>query len=432
MSSMTVGIIGFVFVLSLILFIKIPIGFAMTIVGVAGIAYLTSFGTAAGVLGGQIFVSAASYDMAVVAMFILMGELAFATGISDKAYEAAFKWVGKLRGGLTIATIAACGAFAAVCGSSPATAATVGSVALPEMKKYGYNDDLATGSIAAGGVLGILIPPSMGFILIGLLTEQSISKLYMAGIVPGILLMLLFMFAAYIVVMIRPQGIPVPSYSLKEKLTSLKGILDVLIIFLIVIGGLFYGFFSPTEAGAVGAFIIVIISLIKKTFSWQKLFVSIGRSTVTSGMIIIIYIGAKVFSYFLAASSLPFRLGGIIANLPLSPILIMGAILILWLILGCLMDAIAMIMLTVPVIFPIIIQLGLDPIWFGVLGVLAIEAGLITPPIGMNVYVIAGVAKDVPVSTIFRGIIPFFLAVVFCIILIMAFPKIALFLPSIL
>lgn len=434
MSSMMVGIIGFVVVLSLILFVKFPIGFSMILVGVAGIAYLTSIETAFGVIGGQVFVTSASYDMAVVAMFILMGELAFVTGISDKAYESAFKWLGKLRGGLTMATIGACGAFAAVCGSSPATAATVGSIALPEMKKYGYDDALSTGSIAAGGVLGILIPPSMGFILFGLLTEQSISKLYMAGIVPGILLMGLFMFAAYIVATIRPQGanVHVPSYSLRDKLLSLKGFAEVIAIFIVVIGGLFFGLFTPTEAGAVGVVAIVIASLIRRNLSWQKLWHALETSTIMAGMIIVIFIGAKIFSYFLAASTLPFRLGEIIGNLPLPPIFIMGAILILWIVLGCLMDAIAMIMLTVPILFPIVTQLGFDPIWFGVLGVLAIEAGLITPPVGMNVYVIAGVAKDVPLHTIFRGIVPFFIAVLVCMLLIMAIPGIALFLPNIL
>ena len=352
MSSITVGVLGFVVVLALIMFMKFPVGFSMILVGVAGMAYLTSFDTAVGVLGGQVFASSASYDMAVVAMFILMGELAFVTGVSDKAYEAAFKWLGRLRGGLAMATIGACSAFAAVSGSSPATAATVGSVALPEMKKYGYDDSFATGSVAAGGVLGILIPPSMGFILFGLLTEQSISTLYAAGIVPGILLTLLFMVAAYLVATIRPQGINMPSFSMREKLLSLKGLVEVAIIFIVVIGGLFYGFFTP----------------------------------------------------------------------------MIGSILLL----GCVMDAIAMIMLTVPVIFPIVSQMGFDPIWFGVLGVLAIEAGLITPPVGMNVYVIAGVAKGVPVHTIFRGIIPFFVAIMVCMVLIMAFPQIALFLPGIL
>ena len=432
MSSAIVGVLGFVVVLALIMLMKFPVGFSMILVGVVGMAYLTSFETAFGVLGGQVFSSSASYDMAVVAMFILMGELAFVTGVSDKAYEAAFKWLGRLRGGLAMATIGACSAFAAVSGSSPATAATVGSVALPEMKKYGYDDSFATGSVAAGGVLGILIPPSMGFILFGLLTEQSISTLYAAGIVPGILLTLLFMVAAYLVATIRPQGINMPSFSMREKLLSLKGLVEVAIIFIVVIGGLFYGFFTPTEAGAVGVFVILIGSLIKRNFNWPKLWHSLGRATVMSGMIIIIYIGAKIFSYFLAASTLPFQLGEMIGRLPLPPILIMGAILILWIILGCLMDAIAMIMLTVPVIFPIVSQMGFDPIWFGVLGVLAIEAGLITPPVGMNVYVIAGVAKGVPVHTIFRGIIPFFVAIMVCMVLIMAFPQIALFLPGIL
>jgi tripartite ATP-independent transporter DctM subunit len=240
------------------------------------------------------------------------------------------------------------------------------------------------------------------------------------------------MFTAYIVATIRPQKGDVPLFSIREKISSLKGLVEVLIIFIIVIGGLFYGFFTPTEAGAVGAFVILIGSLIKRNFSWSKLWHSLGRATVMSGMIIVIYIGAKIFSYFLAASTLPFWLGEKIGNLPLPPILIMGAILILWIILGCLMDAIAMIMLTVPVLYPIVTQLGFDPIWFGVLGVLAIEAGLITPPVGMNVYVIAGIAKGVPVHTIFRGIVPFFVAIAVCMILIMAFPQITLFLPGIL
>lgn len=432
MSSAMIGIIGFAVVLLLILLFKFPIGFSMILVGVAGIAYLTSIETAFGALGGQIFSASASYDMAVVAMFILMGEMAFVTGISDKAYESAFKWLGRLRGGLTMATIGACAAFAAVCGSSPATAATVGSIALPEMKKYGYDDEIATGSIAAGGVLGILIPPSMGFILLGLLTEQSISKLYMAGIVPGILLAVLFMLAAYIVATIRPQGAEVPPVSFREKVISLKGFLEVIIIFVVVIGGMFFGLFTPTEAGAVGVVAIICASLIRRNFTWQILWHCLQQSTIMAGMIIVIFIGAKIFSYFLAASTLPFQLGEMIGNLPLPPIMIIGAILLLWLVLGCLMDAIAMIMLTVPIIYPIVCQLGFDPIWFCVLGVLAIEAGLITPPVGMNVYVIAGVAKGVPVHTIFRGIVPFFIAIVVCIAIIMAIPGVALFLPNIL
>ena len=432
MSSMIVGVIGFVVVLMLILFLKFPVGYSMFLIGFAGMAYLTSIDAAINVLGRQVFTTTASYDMAVTAMFILMGELAFNIGISDKAFESANKWLGNLRGGLGMATIGASSAFAAVCGSSPATAATVGSIALPEMKKYGYDDALATGSVAAGGVLGILIPPSIGFILFGLLTEQSISKLYMAGILPGILLTGLFMAAIHIIARIKPQGSKIPSSSMREKLSSLKGFIEVIVLFMIVIGGLFLGLFTPTEAGAVGVFGVFMVGLIKRNLSWKKILLSLERATTMTGMIIIIFIGAMIFSYFLAASTLPFRMGEIIGNLPVPPMLIMVAILLLWMVLGCIMDAIAMIMLTVPIVFPIIVQLGFDPIWFCVLGVMSIELGLITPPIGINVYVIAGVAPDVPLNTIFRGVLPFIVAILICIALIMAFPQVALFLPSIL
>lgn len=429
---MMVGLTGFGIILMLILFLKFPIGYSMFLVGFAGMAYLTSMDAAINVLGRQVFVIAASYDMAVIAMFILMGELAFGIGISDKAFASANKWLGNLRGGLGMATIGASSAFAAVCGSSPATAATVGSIALPEMKKFGYDDALATGSVAAGGVLGILIPPSVGFILFGLLTEQSISKLYMAGILPGILLAGLFMVTIHVMARINPRGSKMPSVSMREKLASLKGFIEVLVVFLVVIGGLFLGLFTPTEAGAVGVFGVLTVGLIKRSLSWSKLLLALERATVMTGMIIIIFIGAMIFSYFLAASTLPFQVGEIIGGLPVPPMAIMVTVLLLWTVLGCIMDAIAMIMLTVPIVYPIIVQLGFDPIWFCVLGVMSIELGLITPPIGMNVYVIAGIAKDVPLDVIFRGVLPFIAAVFICIALIMIFPQIALFLPSIL
>jgi tripartite ATP-independent transporter DctM subunit len=433
MSSLMVGIVGFVAILVLIMFMKFPIGFSMILVGVAGIAYLTSIDTAVNMLGRQVLTSAASYDMAVVAMFILMGEMAFNVGISNRAFETAYKWLGMLRGGLAMATIGACSAFAAVCGSSPATAATVGSISIAEMKKYGYSDELATGSVAAGGVLGILIPPSVGFILLGLLTEQSISTLYMAGIVPGILLTILFMIVAYIMATIKPSSnATMQSFTMREKLLSLKGLIEVVVIFVVCIGGLIFGFFTPTEAGAVGVVAVLIAGLIKRTFGLKELSKSLFSSTTMVGMVLTIFIGAMIFSNFLAASTLPFKIGEMISVLNLPPILIVSLIIILWLILGCIMDAIAMIMLTVPIVYPIVIQLGFDPIVFCVLGVIAIEAGLITPPIGMNVYIIAGVAKDIPLHTIFKGAIPFLLSILILIVLIMVFPNIALFLPNIL
>ena len=433
MSSIMVGVVGFVAILVLIMFMKLPIGFSMILVGVTGIAYLTSIETAVNMLGRQVLTSAASYDMAVVAMFILMGEMAFSAGISNRAYETAYKWLGKLRGGLAMATIGASAAFAAVCGSSPATAATVGSISISEMKKYGYSDELATGTVAAGGVLGILIPPSVGFILLGLLTEQSIGSLYMAGILPGILLTLLFMIVAYIIAKVNPEGSNnMLSFSMREKLLSLKGLIEVVVIFVVCIGGLIFGFFTPTEAGAVGVIAVLIASLIKRSISLKKLSDSLRKSTAMVGMVLTIFIGAMIFSSFLAASTLPFKLGEMISGLHLPPILIVSAIIILWLILGCIMDAIAMIMLTVPIVYPIIIHLGFEPIWFCVLGVIAIEAGLITPPIGMNVYIIAGIAKDIPLHKIFKGTLPFLVSIFILIVLIMAFPDIALFLPNIL
>lgn len=432
MSLMMVGVLGFVGILILILFVRLPIGFSMLLAGFLGTAYLTSFDTALGVLGRQVWVSSANYDIAVVAMFVLMGELAFSTGVSDGAFNAAQKWLGKIRGGVAMATIGACSAFAAVSGSSPATAATVGGVALPKMKKLGYSDELATGSIAAGGTLGILIPPSLAFIMFGILTEQSISELYMAGIVPGLLLTLMFMLAIWVTVKIKRQETNDQSFSMREKLASLKGVIDITILFVVVIGGMFAGLFTPTEAGAAGVVAVIIVSLFKRTFSLNLLIDSMRRATVTTGMIITIFIGGMLFSYFLAASTLPFRIGDVIAGLPVSPLMIMVAMIAIWFFLGCLMDSMAMTLLTVPVFYPIIQQLGFSPIWFSVLGVMSVEAGMITPPVGINVYIIAGVAKGIPVHTIFRGILPFLAALIAAIALVLIFPDIALFLPSLL
>lgn len=430
MSPIVIGVLGFGVLFFFILVMRMPIGFGMMLVGFAGTAYLTSLDAAIGFLGRQVLATAANYDMAMVAMFILMGELAFNTGMGEKAYSSILKWVGSLRGSLAMASIGASAAFAAVCGSSPATAATIGSMALPEMKKYGYPDSLATGCIAAGGTLGILIPPSLGFILFGLLTEQSIAKLYLAGIIPGVLLAFLFMITCHVVARVRPAKFAPPAVGFKEKLSALNGIVEILILFVVVIGGLGFGLFTPTAAGAIGIFGVLIIGSVKRTLTWQRFTKAVIRATVTSGMIITIFIGAMIFNYFLAASTLTFQLGGLVAALPVPPILTIAAILLMWLILGCVMDATGMIILTVPVVYPIVVTLGYSPIWFGVLGVLMIEAGLITPPVGMNVYIIGGIAKGVPLSVIFRGVIPFLLALLVCVIIIMSFPRIALFLPG--
>ncbi|MCR4420558.1 MAG: TRAP transporter large permease [Clostridia bacterium] len=434
MSPVGVGITGFLILLALILLFRFPIGFALILVGFAGIAVLTSLETALGMLGHQVLANAASYDMAMVAMFVFMGELAGTMGMSERAFASAYRLLGRVRGGLAIASIAACGAFAAVCGSSPATAATIGGIAIPEMKKYGYKDDFICGTVAAGGLLGILIPPSMGFILFGLLTEQSIAKLYVAGILPGLLLMGFFVLVCFLVARsgggAERSATPVLTGA-REKLASVTGLTDILVVFLLVIGGLTLGFFSPTEAGAAGVLGIVVVAMVRRVFTWKRLWVAMLRATATTGMIVIIFIGAMLFTNFLAASMLPFSLSEFFANLSVSPLLVMAGILLLWIVLGCAMDSIAMIMLTVPVLYPIVAALGLDPIWFAVLGVMSIEAGLITPPDGMNLYIVARIAK-VPLHVVFRGVIPFILAVVVAMVLVLLFPQIALVLPKLL
>ncbi|MFP3976099.1 MAG: TRAP transporter large permease [Dehalococcoidia bacterium] len=431
MSPIIVGLLGFA-VLLLLIFLHLPIGFAMALVGFAGIAYLTSIETALGNIGSQVFGTIHSYDMAVVALFILMGELAFNAGISGAAYRAAFKWLGHLRGGLAMATVVACGAFAAVTGSSPATAATMGGIALPEMKKYGYDDSLATGSVAAGGTLGILIPPSAGLILYGILTEQSIGDLFIAGILPGVVLVILFVATVYVVVKLKPGAASsAPPSSLREKLASLSGFGEVAVLFILVIGGLIAGYFTPTEAGGVGAIGVLVIGLVKRNLNLEKLSHAVKQATRMAAMILIILVGAMVFTRFLALSTLPFRLGELVGQLPLPPTGILAMVLLTWLVLACVMDAIAMIVLTVPIFFPLISALGFDPIWFGIITVMMIEMGLITPPIGLNVYIINGVAKDVPMHVIFRGVVPYLIAMVIGLIMVVVFPQIALFLPGI-
>ena len=427
---MTIGLYGFILLFVLILFFRIPIGFAMILVGVSGMAYLTSPVSAISFLGHQVFATAASYDMAMVAMFILMGELAFVTGIGERAYGSLLRILGRIRGSLAMATIGGCAAFAAVCGSSPATAATIGSIALPEMRRYGYDDALATGAVAAGGTLGILIPPSLGFILFGILTEQSIAKLYLAGILPGILLALLFMSVAYVYALFRRPACLAEPTTIGEKIASLKGLLDVIVLFLVVVGGMGLGLFTPTAAGAVGTGGVLLIACMRRRVTLQRLMEALEHTISTVGMIVMIFVGAMAFNYFLAATTLPFRLGGAIAGLPIPRMATIVCILLVWLALGCVMDAIGMIVLTLPIVYPIVLSLGFDPIWFSVLGVIMVEAGLVTPPVGMNLYVISGIARDVPIGTIFRGVIPYVAAILVCVFLLVLFPEIALFLPE--
>lgn len=430
MSPVIIGIIGIVILLFLMLF-RLPIGFAMALVGFVGFFYLGSLDGAFSILGMEPFSAVSTYTFTVLPLFILMGQFAFSSGLSAKLFSVAHKWLGHLPGGLAMATIGGCAGFAAVSGSSIATAATMGSVSLPEMKRYNYAPTLATGCIAAGGTLGILIPPSGCMIVYGIITEQSISELFIAGILPGILLAILFMATIYILAKANPElGPSVPATSLRERFTVLLTCGDLLILFLLVMGGLYIGFFTPSEAGAVGAAGAFLIGSVRKKLSLKGIGDALIETVQTTAMIFVIIIGAMVFNRFLAISTIPFVLAGFIGGLPVSPIVTIIVIFFIYLILGCFIDAMAMMLLTMPIFFPVILAIGIDPIWFGVVVVIVSEMGLITPPVGLNVYVIKGVAEDVPLHTVFRGILPFLIPMLVCTAILIIFPQIALFLPS--
>jgi len=430
MSPVVAGIAGIGFLILLFL-LRMPVAFAMALVGIVGFAFLTSPGAALGLLGRDIFDYFSSYPLSVIPMFILMGTFAFAAGISRRLYETTYTWAGQLRGGLTIATVFACAGFGAICGSSTATAATMGKIALPEMKKYGYDDTLATGTVAAAGTLGILIPPSTVLIVYGILTEQSIGKLFIAGILPGLLLSIFF--AATVVFLcwrnpaIGPPGAPT---SWKEKLRALTGIIEALILFVLAIGGLFGGLFSPTQAGAIGAGGALIIGLVRRQLSWRSFFEAGKEGLRTSCMVIFIITGAVIFGKFMAVSRIPFMLADWLGGLPIHRMAVMGVLVFIYFIGGFFMDAMALIVVTIPIFFPIVMKLGFDPIWFGVIVVLIGEMGVITPPVGVNVFVIKGIAPQVPLESIFKGIIPFLAALIIATGILMVFPQIATFLPS--
>lgn len=434
MSSITIGLLG-ILAFFILLILRMPIAYAMALVGFLGFGYLTSTQAAFNMVTREIYAIFSSYSLSVIAMFVWMGFLAYYSGIGTRLYIFAYKLVGHLPGGLAIATQAACGVFGAICGSNTATAATMGAIALPEMKKYKYNPSLATASVAAGGVLGVLIPPSVILILYGMATEQSVGKLFMAGIIPGILLMLLYMLTIYLLALKDPSIAPAgPKVGWKERFQALRGgLFEVLVVFSLSIGGLFKGWFTPTEAGAVGAAGILAVALINKRISWINFKSSLIDATRTTAMIMLLVATATVFGRFMAVSRIPFELATWVSALPLPDFAIMGVILLIYLILGCFIDALALILLTIPIFYPVVVgTLGYDPIWFGVIIVMVVAMGIITPPVGMNVYIIKGVAPEVPLEVIFRGIWPFLMALIVCIILLIMFPQIATYLPELL
>ncbi len=433
MSGLMIGLLGIVAFFILLIF-RMPIGFAMAITGFVGFAYLNSPASALKVLSSEIFSNFTNYTLSEIPLFILMGFAAYHAGLGSKLYSFAYKLIGHFPGGLAIATQPTCAIFGAVCGSNTATAATIGSISIPEMKKYNYDISLATGSVAAGGSLGTLIPPSVNFIIYGIATQTSIGALFLAGIMPGILLTLLNMIAVYYLTQKNPAlGPPGPKASWKERFDAAKdgGLWEVFLIFILSLGGLFLGWFTPTESGAVGAFGVIVLTLLRKLLNWEGLKKALSDTTKTTAMIMLLLAGAIIFGRFMAISRLPFELGSLVAKVSLPPFLVMVLILFIYFILGLFMDALAMVLLTIPIFYPIAVNtLGYDPIWFGAIIVLALSMGCITPPVGINVYVIKGVVPDVPLEAIFRGIWPFFWALTVCLLLLVAFPQIVTFLPN--
>jgi len=430
MSPVTIGIIG-IAVLLLFFLLGMPVAFSMAFVGFVGFAYLAGLFPALSLIAQDIFGEFSSYPLSVIPMFILMGTFAFASGISKRLYETTYAWLGHRRGGLTIATVLACAGFAAICGSTAATAATMGKISLPEMKKYGYDDKLATGTVAAAGTLGILIPPSTILIVYGILTEESIGRLFIAGILPGLLLSLAFVSTVLFLCLRNPAlGPPGTRVGWKKRFTATAGIIEAMILFLLTIGGLFLGWFSPTQAGAIGAGGALLIGLARGQLTWQKFVDAAKEGLGTACMVIFIITGAVIFGHFLAITTIPFLLADAVASLPIPPVGVMAVIIFIYFIGGFFMDSMALVVVTIPIFFPVVMKLGFDPIWFGVIIVLVAEMGVITPPVGVNVFVIKGIAPDIPLHIIFRGILPFLVALVIVTILLVAFPQIATFLPS--
>ena len=434
MSTDTVAILGFVALFGLML-LRVPVGMAMGLVGITGFSYLVGGAPALKLVGQTSMRTVTDYTFGVIPMFLLMGAFVTSSGMSRELFRTANNFVGHLRGGLGIATVAACGGFAAICGSSVATAATFSTVAYPEMRRYGYPQSFATGVIAAGGTLGAMLPPSTVLAVYGIITEQDIGKLFIAGIIPGLLAICMYMITIAIIGWVKPgflpAGRPTPW---NERLAALKDIWAPLLLFIFVIGGL-YGLpflprFTPTEAGGVGASGAFLIGVLSGRLNKDGILTSLLQATRTAAAVFTVLIGALLFGYFLTITQTPQKVTEFLTALGLGKYGVLALIMLMYLLLGCLMDAMAMIILTIPIIFPVIIHLGFDPIWFGVIIVMTVELGLIHPPVGMNVFVIKSVVKDVSFMTIFKGVIPFIITDLIRLVILIAFPILALWLPS--
>ena len=431
MSMTLVGLLGIVILLLVLFLLGMPVGFAMGIVGFCGFWYAVSFDAAITLVATDVWTTFSKYGLTVIPLFILLGYIAFNSGIAERLYAAAYKWVGQWRGGLAIATIGADELFAAICGSNTATAATMGTVALPQMKKYNYDTRLSSGTVVTGGTLGTVMPPSVVLIIIGLQTEQSIIDLFLGGILPAVLLGLLFVLTIFVMCRIYPHyGPSAPKTSWGEKWRSLWGVAEALVIFVLVIGGLYSGLFTPTEAGAVGVFFALAVTVVTRRLSWKKFVSSMMDTLKITSMVFFLVTGAIIFGRFLAVTRIPFMIAEFASGLPVSPYVILTFILLIYLIGGCFVDSLGFLVMTIPIFFPLGMALGFDPIWYSMLLTMVTTMGAITPPVGVNIYVVKALAPEIELSTIFKSVSFFLVACVVCIIILIIFPDIVLIIPN--
>ena len=427
-SALSIGLIGFG-ILMVLLLLRIPLGWAMGAIGILGMLVIYKRPEIAlNAVSTIPFFQTSTFIMIALPLFMLMGEMVTLSGLSDDLFDAAKKWLGRLPGGLAVATVGGCAGFGAVCGDSLTVCITMNSVAFPAMRANGYDQYLGAGALAAGGTLGILIPPSIGFIVYSMITEQSVGKLFVAGIIPGIILAVLFIGIVMVQVIFRPSLAPkIESYPLKDKITSLVKLTPVLILFMVVVFGILWGWFTPAEGGAVGALLALVYAALRRKITWPLFKKAMMNTTMLFGKIFAVFAGVYVLSSFMAASRVPQLLANAVIGLDVSPNMVLAAIILLYIVLGCFMNIIPMMLLTLPPIYPTVAALGFDPIWFGVLCVIVMEMGMITPPVGMNVFVMAGLQPHLSMAGIFKGVMPFFVGMLICLLLVVMFPQLALF-----
>ncbi len=430
MTDTEIGIAGIVALFALFI-LRMPVGLSMLTVGVLGNVAIRGWSHALPSLSSETFAIASFYQLTVIPMFVLMGNIAGASGMGRDLYNAAYAWVGHIRGGLASATIIACAFFASLCGSAAASAVTMGRVALPEMKRFNYDDALATGTVASGGTMGFIFPPSAGLVIYGLLTEQAIGRLFLAGVVPGLILTVLFLITIQIVTWRRKDAGPAgPRTNMPERLRTLRQSITILMVIFVTIGGMYAGLFTPIEASGFGASFTLLVALLRRKLNWPVLKAIVLQTMRTSATIFLILMGAYVFIPFMTVSQLPEIVVSYLLGFGLGATATLIIIIITYLLLGTFMEDISMMILTLPVVMPVLKALGVDMIWFGVIAVLIIQMGILSPPVGLNVFIVKGVVPDVPMYTIFRGIWPFWYAMGILIVLLMAFPQLALFLPN--